>query len=328
MSSATKIVPENSLAIITRVGVGKLAVMPFSYSTSQDFLSLSELKTDVVFSAYLLYKKLQSELNSVQGTSIKGITKDELLAKVVAVPERKEQEAIGNYFRNLDNLITLHQRKYDKLQNVKKSMLEKLFPKDGADVPEIRFEGFTGVWEQRKVGEVTAELTEYVTFESGFPLLTSSRTGLMRQNEYRGNLSTDNKSTLFSVVPFGACTYRHMSDDDIFHFNINEIVDNGLVSREYPVFVATGENNLYAIVQYLNSSPKFKAFCREQKMGGTRTRLYYKSLCKFEMLLPSGKEQRRIAAFLKGLDSLITLHQSELERLNSLKKTLLEKMFV
>ena len=111
MRSATKIVPENSLAIITRVGVGKLAIMPFSYATSQDFLSLSKLNIDVEFCAYLLYKKLQSELNSVQGTSIKGITKDELLAKVVAVPERKEQEAIGDFFRNLDNLISLHQRK-------------------------------------------------------------------------------------------------------------------------------------------------------------------------------------------------------------------------
>ena len=127
MSSATKIIPENSLAVITRVGVGKLAVMPFSYTTSQDFLSLSKLKTDVEFTAYLLYKKLQGELNSVQGTSIKGITKDELLAKVVSVPERKEQEAIGTYFRNLDNLITLHQRELEKLQNIKKSCLEKMF---------------------------------------------------------------------------------------------------------------------------------------------------------------------------------------------------------
>lgn len=111
MSSAAKIVPENSIAIITRVGVGKLAVMPFSYSTSQDFLSLSKLNVDVEFAAYLLYKKLQGELNSVQGTSIKGITKEELLAKVVSVPERKEQEAIGQYFHNLDRLITLHLRK-------------------------------------------------------------------------------------------------------------------------------------------------------------------------------------------------------------------------
>ena len=113
-SSATKIVPENSIAIITRVGVGKLAVMPCSYATSQDFLSLSKLNVDVQFCAYLLYKKLQSELNSVQGTSIKGITKDELLGKVVSVPESREQEAIGAFFRNLDNLITLHQRKFKK----------------------------------------------------------------------------------------------------------------------------------------------------------------------------------------------------------------------
>ncbi|MED9990913.1 MAG: restriction endonuclease subunit S, partial [Phascolarctobacterium faecium] len=111
MNSATKIVPENALAIITRVGVGKLAVIPFSYTTSQDFLSLSELKTDVKFTAYLLYKKLQCELIFVQGTSIKGITKDELLSKIVFVPERKEQEAISAFFANLDNLITLHQRK-------------------------------------------------------------------------------------------------------------------------------------------------------------------------------------------------------------------------
>ena len=111
MSSATKIVPKNSIAIITRVGVGKLAIMPFAYTTSQDFLSLSKLKTDVVFSAYLIYKKLQSELNSVQGTSIKGITKDELLSKTVVVPEHEEQYKIGNIFRTLDHLITLHQRK-------------------------------------------------------------------------------------------------------------------------------------------------------------------------------------------------------------------------
>ena len=104
--------PENSIAIITRVGVGKLAVMPFSYATSQDFLSLSKLNVDVQFCAYLLYKKLQSELNSVQGTSIKGIAKDELLGKVVSVPESREQEAIGTFFRNIDNLITLHQRKH------------------------------------------------------------------------------------------------------------------------------------------------------------------------------------------------------------------------
>ena len=109
--SAAKIIPKDSIAIVTRVGVGKLAVMPFSYATSQDFLSLSNLKIDINFGAYLLYKKMQSESNSVQGTSIKGVTKDELLSRTVLVPTEEEQQQIGAYFRTLDHLITLHQRK-------------------------------------------------------------------------------------------------------------------------------------------------------------------------------------------------------------------------
>ena len=113
-SSATQLVPKNSIAIITRVGVGKLAYMPFSYSTSQDFLSLSKLNTEPFFTVYACYKKLQSELNTVQGTSIKGITKDELLAKTISVPVYSEQKQIGSFFAQLDTLITLHQREHIK----------------------------------------------------------------------------------------------------------------------------------------------------------------------------------------------------------------------
>ena len=105
-------IPKNSIAIVTRVGVGKLAIVPFLYATSQDFLSLSSLKTDLVFTAYLLYKKMQSNLNSVQGTAIKGVTKEELLNKNILLPETAEQDLIGKYFQRLDNLITLHQRKF------------------------------------------------------------------------------------------------------------------------------------------------------------------------------------------------------------------------
>ena len=125
--SATKLVPENSVAIVTRVGVGKLVFMPFSYATSQDFLSLSNLKTESQFTVYALYKKLQSELNAVQGTSIKGVTKDELLAKKVTIPCYEEQEKIGSYLHSLDNLITLHQQKCEELKKIKKFMLQKMF---------------------------------------------------------------------------------------------------------------------------------------------------------------------------------------------------------
>ena len=125
-NSATQLVPKNSIAIITRVGVGKLAFMPYSYATSQDFLSLSKLNAEPLFTVYACYKKLQSELNAVQGTSIKGITKDELLAKTVMVPQYAEQQQIGAFFSQLDNLITLHQRQaivYAVIRSIRKVIL-------------------------------------------------------------------------------------------------------------------------------------------------------------------------------------------------------------
>ena len=125
-NSAAQLIPENSIAIITRVGVGKLAFMPYSYATSQDFLSLSKLNVEPFFAVYACYKKLQSELNAVQGTSIKGITKDELLAKSIMVPRYAEQQQIGAFFKQLDNLITLHQRKLEEMKNQKKALMQLL----------------------------------------------------------------------------------------------------------------------------------------------------------------------------------------------------------
>ena len=134
--------------------------------------------------------------------------------------------------------------------------------------PVIRFQGFTDAWELRKLGEITVELSDYTTLNAGLPLLTSSRNGLMYQSEYRGNQTTDNKETLFSIVPLGTCTYRHMSDDDVFHLNVNTL-EKGLVSREYPVFSASENNDIDFIVQHINSCAAFRSFCAEQKKGGT-----------------------------------------------------------
>ena len=148
----------------------------------------------------------------------------------------------------------------------------------------------------------------------------------MYQNEYRGKQTTDSTETMFSIVPLGACTYRHMSDDDVFHLNVNRL-EKGLVSREYPVFYASDDNNLDFIVQQINSSAEFRSFCAEQKKGGTRTRLYYKNLCEFQMLIPNTEEQEKIATFLLTLDTLITLHQRKLDKLHKYKKAMLQKMF-
>jgi len=125
--SAAKLIPENSIAVVTHVGVGKLVFVPFSYTTSQDFTSLAELKTDAQFTCYSLYQRLQKDLHIVQGSAIKGITKDDLLTKEIMIPKLEEQKRIGEFFRNLDNLINLHQCKCDLLKEFKKSMLQKMF---------------------------------------------------------------------------------------------------------------------------------------------------------------------------------------------------------
>lgn len=142
-NSSAQLIPENSIAIITRVGVGKLAFMPYSYATSQDFLSLSKLNAEPFFTVYACYKKLQSELNAVQGTSIKGITKDELLAKSIMVPQYAEQRQIGAFFKQLDHLITLHQRECISFTGRADRLILTANKKRT-----------TSSWEQRKLGEL------------------------------------------------------------------------------------------------------------------------------------------------------------------------------
>lgn len=126
-NSSAKIIPKDSIAVVTRVGVGKLAVMRHEYATSQDFLSLSNLKSNIEFTAYLLYRLLQKEVNQLQGTSIKGITKVELLSKKVLIPSLPEQQAIGAYFSNLDNLINSYREKISQLETLKKKLLQEMF---------------------------------------------------------------------------------------------------------------------------------------------------------------------------------------------------------
>ena len=268
----------------------------------------------------------QRELaKKAQGKSVVHIHNEEIRNLIVPFPNKVEQDKIVDYFTNLDHLITLHQRKCDETKKLKKYMLQKMFPQNGEKVPKIRFAGFSDDWEQRKVGDITKELSEYAKLNSGLPLLTSARTGLMYQSDYRGNSTTDNENTLFSIVPLNACTYRHMSDDSTFHINVNTL-EKGLVSKEYPVFVEN-ESDLRFVVQYINSSDSFTKFCTEQKKGGTRTRLYYKTLCEYKMLIPSLNEQHIIADYFDNLDYLITLHQQKCDELQNIKKFMLKNMF-
>ena len=337
-NSATQLVPKDSIAIITRVGVGKLAYMPFSYSTSQDFLSLSKLNTEPFFTVYACYKKLQSELNTVQGTSIKGITKDELLAKTISVPVYSEQKQIGSFFTQLDTLITLHQRKYEKLVNIKKSMLDKMFPKNGASVPEIRFKGFTDLWEQRKLTNLCEKFTDGDWIEakdqsdSGVRLVQTGNVGV---TEY---LDKPNNKKWISFETFEQLHCEEVYPGDILISRLPEPAGRACIMPNLGTKMITAVDctivrpnavtSTRFLLQYLSSQAYFDAV-NTCLAGGTRQRISRGNLAQFNVPIPSSKiEQEKIGEVLEKLDTLITLHQRKLEKLQNIKKSCLEKMFV
>lgn len=194
-------------------------------------------------------------------------------------------------------------------------------------VPELRFKGFTDDWEQRKLGD---EIEEYQELVKGYiyPIATSSRKGLFLQDDYfDGGRSDINENVSFHVVPENYVTYRHMSDDSIFHFNINTLGTPVEVSQEYPVFKAKPSANLNFLLQHLNNSPKFLYFSEIQKKGGTRTRLYYKVLSQYKLLAPTKEEQDKISKLFSSLDTTIALHQRKHDLLIKLKQGYLQKLF-
>ena len=320
-NSSAQLIPENSIAIITRVGVGKLAFMPYSYATSQDFLSLSKLNAEPFFTVYACYKKLQSELNAVQGTSIKGITKDELLAKSIMVPQYAEQRQIGAFFKQLDHLITLHQRKFEKLTNVKKSMLEKMFPQNGSSYPEIRFKGFTDPWEQRKFEEIAVR-SSVICSDDTLPRVEYedivSGTGRLNKDIYA-------KQSIKSGIAF--------HQGDVLYGKLRPYLQNwllptfdGLAVGDFWVLQPQNADSsfLYRLIQ----SRQFDEVAN-QSTGTKMPRADWKLVSKTVFSIPSNiSEQAAIGTYFTALDSLITLHQRELDKLQNIKKSMLEKMFV
>jgi len=331
-SSATQLVPKNSIAIITRVGVGKLAYMPFSYSTSQDFLSLSKLNTEPFFTVYACYKKLQSELNTVQGTSIKGITKDELLAKTISVPVYSEQKQIGSFFAQLDTLITLHQRKYEKLVNIKKSMLDKMFPPNGASVPEIRFKGFTDPWEQRKLGEIAKEVVRNDPASDAPIMMITAGNGFIEQSDRYAFNNAGESLKKYILLECGELAYNHGASKLRPYGSCFALttVEKARIPFVYHCFSVEKSNPEFLSIELNGANVENqlrKIVSSGARMDGLLN-IAYSEYTEVTVQLPKKEEQDWIAKFFKQLDTLITLHQRKLEKLQNIKKSCLEKMFV
>ncbi len=307
---------------------GEVGIAAIKGAINQAILALSpHTGNDPLFLASWLRREkarivdtyLQGGQGNLSGSIVKELS--------FALPQQKEQQVIGSFFSRLDNLITLHQRKYDKLVILKKSMLEKMFPKDGESVPEIRFAGFTDPWEQRKLGELA------LTYSGGTPSAGNSA-------YYGGEIpfirsaEIDCDSTELSLTVAG------------LNNSSAKLVDKGMVL--YAMYGATsGEVAISKIKGAINqailamdasdmAANRFIAYwLRRQKKSITETflqggqgNLSGAIIKELGIPQPSLDEQRQIGSFFSNLDDLITLHQRKLELLQNIKKSLLDKMFV
>ena len=262
------------------------------------------------------------------------ISFDEYTSVSVLLPGTEEQDRIADFFRHLDNLITLHQRKYEKLHNIKKSMLEKMFPKNGSNVPEIRFKGFTEAWEQRKF----SELVQIERGGSPRPIddfITDAPNGLnwvkIGDAPTQGNYIT---KTAEKIRPEGLSKTREVHPGDLILSNsmsfgkpyimgIDGCIHDGwlLIRNTYGVFDLT-------FLCHLLGTPQMLSQYRSLAAGSTVNNLNKELVGNTYVTIPSITEQRVLGAYLEQLDNLITLHQRELEKLQNIKKSMLEKMFV
>lgn len=329
-NSSAKMLPPGTVLFTSRAGIGKTAILTRKSCTNQGFQSIvphrGELDSYFIFSRTEELKRY-GELVGAGSTFVEVSGKQMAVMELMVPPTMREQQTIGGFFQQLDQLITLHQRKFEKLTNVKKSMLEKMFPQNGSCYPETRFNGFTDPWEQRKVGELIEDYIEKTTVQNQYPVLTSSQQqGVVFQEDYFADRQvTTNDNIGYYVLPYGYLTYRSRSDTDVFVFNRNNIIDRGIISYYYPVFLPKDCDSNFLLRRLNHGIKKQLSMAAE---GTGQKVLAHNKFKNMVVDVPEIEEQQKIGLYFESLDHLITLHQRELEKLQSIKKSLLEKMFV
>ena len=334
-NSSAKLIPKNSIAIVTRVGVGKLAIIDQDYATSQDFLSLSDFDGDILFIVYSIYRMLQKESTQLQGTSIKGITKEDLLSKKICLPEIDEQSAIGSLFRTLDDLLASYKDNFANYQSLKATMLSKMFPKAGQTVPEIRLDGFEGEWEVQT-------LKELASFSKGNGYTKNDLVNSGKEIILYGQLYTNYQTVISKVNTFVTTVKANAviskggevivpasgeSAEDISRASVVEksgIILGGDLNIIYPDEKKV--DSIFLALTISNGSQQKELIKRAQ--GKSVVHLRNNDLEKVILHYPSMEEQQAIGIYFSNLDNLITAHQEKISQLETLKKKLLQDMFV
>lgn len=267
------------------------------------------------------------------GGTAKGVSQKSLSGLDVVIPKNiDEQNKLADYFINLDNLITLHQRKCDQMKELKKYMLTKMFPQNGAKVPEIRFDGFIDDWEQRKLGDVCSRV-QGNDGRMELPTLTiSASNGWMKQEDrFSGNIAGKEQKN-YTLLHKGELSYNHGNSKLAKYGTVFSLqsYEEALVPRVYHSFKVEEGNTDFIEYYFATKLPDRelgKLISSGARMDGLLN-IGYKEFMGIQLLFPKTKEQECIANYFRNLDHLITLHQSKCENLKNLKEYLLRNMFV
>ena len=317
----------------------KIARIPSKYNDSLLYQRAGKVvykeECDRDFSYVLLSQEiLKHTLVEAVGSDQPFISTSKLDKWQMMIPKDiEEQHKIGEYFSNLDNLITLHQRKCDEMKKMKKFMLQKMFPKNGQKNPEIRFDGFTDGWEQRKLGEVVEKVTTKNNDTQYIETFTNSaELGIMSQREYFDHdVSNIENISGYYIVENDAFVYnpRISTSAPVGPINRNKLGRTGVMSPLYTVFKVNGIDSEY--LEWYFKSTGWHSFMKFNGDSGARSdRFSIKDSVFFEMPIPTPDidEQEKIGEYFSSLDHLITLHQRKVENLKNLKKYMLQNMFV
>ena len=238
-----------------------------------------------------------------------------------------EQERIGEFLSNLDHLITLHQRKCDETKQLKKFMLQKMFPKNGEKNPEIRFEGFTDAWEQRKFSDLYVKVSEKNDLSFGADKIISVANMYFKQDIKE---SSDDYMKTYNVMRLGDIAFEGNKSKNYAHGRfVENTIGDGIVSHVFDVFRPIVDYDLSYWKYFINNEGIMgRIMARCTKSSTMMTNLVANDFLKEFVLVPALAEQKEIGEYFRNLDNLITLHQRKCEKLKELKKYMLQNMFV
>lgn len=319
-NSAAWVVPSGAICLAMYASVGKVGICELDLATSQAFYNMvfdSQALRDYVY-ARLDKADANAEWEPLISTGTQAnLNAEKVKGFQMAVPCCEEADLVGSFFRGLDSLIALHQRKYEKLKTVKQSLLEKMFPKEGEDVPELRFEGFTDPWEQRKLGEIAHRVTrKNEEGASDLPLTISAQHGLVDQRDFFGSQVASRDMRGYYLLEKGEFAYNKSTSGDSPWGAVKRLAryEKGCLSTLYICFgLDVGDPSFLVTYYETNRWHKgIRLIAAEGARNHGLLNIAPRDFFETELTLPGEiEEQSRIGALFARLDSLIALHQRE-----------------